>query len=411
MHLLDIRATAALSLPKKKARRPGPSNSLAPSIYRPVNVPADHRVLLWTTPYSLHMQSDCNIEISHRLQIKMFEGLLTATTHDTRQSYGAGLLRFNQFCDAELIPEGARMPASAILLGTFVAEFMGTCTGSCIQNWLSGLRLWHLYNNAAWHGQEGWLPSLKKAAERKGAVFKRAQRGPIECHHFLALHSHLDLSTPHGASTWAIATTAYWGCRRLGEIIPKSATKVTPEHDIFRSTRVTRSVVGGRQTISFHLPWTKTTREKGGECFLTEIPGDPLCPVAAVENHLKVNHSPPPNTPFFAFREGPLWTIWVKSAFIGWFTSIFRLHNLEEVFGHSFRIGGSLAYLLLGVPPEVIMKIGGWTSLCFLIYWRRLEKVIPLAVAQAMQSESRMRAFASSYNLPFTTEDLEFYLS
>ncbi|KAJ3858055.1 hypothetical protein EV359DRAFT_2079, partial [Lentinula novae-zelandiae] len=255
-------------------------------------------------------------------------------------------------------------------------EFMGTCTGSCIQNWLSGLRLWHLYNNAAWHGQEGWLPSLKKAAERKGAVFKRAQRGPIERHHLLALHSHLDLSIPHGASTWAIATTAYWGCRRLGEIIPKSATKVTPEHDIFRSTRVTRSVTGGRRTISFHLPWTKTTREKGGECFLTEIPGDPLCPVAAVENHLKVNHSPPPNTPFFAFREGPSWTIWVKSAFIGWFTSIFRLHNLEEVFGHSFRIGGSLAYLLLGVPPEVIMKIGGWTSLCFLIYWRRLEKVI-----------------------------------
>ncbi|KAJ3910822.1 hypothetical protein F5877DRAFT_86976 [Lentinula edodes] len=126
MHFLDIRATAALSLPKKKARRLGPSNSLAPSIYRPVNVPADRRVLLWTTPYSLHMQSEFNIKISHRLQIKMFEGLLTATTHDTRQSYGAGLLRFNQFCDAESIPEGARMPASAILLGAFVAEFMGT---------------------------------------------------------------------------------------------------------------------------------------------------------------------------------------------------------------------------------------------------------------------------------------------
>ncbi|KAF9044670.1 hypothetical protein BDP27DRAFT_1155655, partial [Rhodocollybia butyracea] len=364
---------------------------LAPSLFRPANVPADRRVLLWTTPFSLRTQADRNIEISHRLQVKMFEGLLAATTDDTRQAYGAGLLRFNQFCDTEFIPEALRMPASSILLGAFVADHIGTCTGKCIQNWLSGLRLWHLFNDAEWHGREGWIPSLKKAAEKKGAAFKRPPRGPVEQPHMLTLRSHLDLENPQDASKWAAATTAYWGCRRLGELIPKSANKITMEHDVHRSTRVTRSVVDGRRVISFHLPWTKTTGVAGGECYLTEIPGDPLCPYAAVENHFTINHSPPPGTPFFAYRENQSWVPLIKPTFISWMTAIFRLHNLEYVFGHSFRIGGSLAYLLLGVEPEIIMKIGGWTSLCFLIYWRRLEQVIPQAIARAMQSESRMR--------------------
>ena len=51
--------------------------------------------------------------------------------------------------------------------------------------------------------------------------------------------------------------------------------------------------------------------------------------------------------------------------------------------GHSFRIGGSLRYLLEGVPIEVVMKLGGWTSLCFLIYWRKLELVIPSGIISA----------------------------
>ncbi|KAJ7112550.1 hypothetical protein C8R44DRAFT_631816, partial [Mycena epipterygia] len=45
--------------------------------------------------------------------------------------------------------------------------------------------------------------------------------------------------------------------------------------------------------------------------------------------------------------------------------------SLDLVFGHSYRIGGSLELLSAGVAPEVIMKLGGWSSLCFLIYWRR----------------------------------------
>jgi hypothetical protein len=53
--------------------------------------------------------------------------------------------------------------------------------------------------------------------------------------------------------------------------------------------------------------------------------------------------------------------------------------------------------LLAGVAPEVIMKLGGWTSLCFLVYWRRLERVIP-AIARAWADQQK--EFAQSHNHP-----------
>jgi hypothetical protein len=48
--------------------------------------------------------------------------------------------------------------------------------------------------------------------------------------------------------------------------------------------------------------------------------------------------------------------------------------------------------LAAGVPPEVVMKIGGWTSLCFLIYWRRSEQILPFAITCAW--DARIAEFA-----------------
>jgi hypothetical protein len=54
--------------------------------------------------------------------------------------------------------------------------------------------------------------------------------------------------------------------------------------------------------------------------------------------------------------------------------------------------------LLTGVAPEVIMKLGGWTSLCFLVYWRCLERVIPAAITRAWAAQQK--EFAQAHNHP-----------
>lgn len=62
----------------------------------------------------------------------------------TRESYGAGPLRFNQFCDRENIPEGSRMSASAYLLTAVIVDACGKTTGSAVRNWINGLQLWYI---------------------------------------------------------------------------------------------------------------------------------------------------------------------------------------------------------------------------------------------------------------------------
>lgn len=57
------------------------------------------------------------------------------------------------------------------------------------------------------------------------------------------------------------------------------------------------------------------------------------------------------------------------------------------MFGQGYRIGGSLELLTVGVAPEIVMKLGGWSSLCFLLYWRRLELLIPSAIGRAWAAQ------------------------
>ncbi|KAJ7896674.1 hypothetical protein B0H14DRAFT_450818 [Mycena olivaceomarginata] len=321
--IMDVRHAAALSLPATKPRKPTAENKIAPSPFRP-HVAAVQRILMWTTPHSILAQERRDGEVSRRLQTMMLADLLVSTTHDTRQAYGAGLLRFNQFCDRELIPESRRMPASDILLGAFIADHTGKLLGKAIRNWLNGLRLWHIYNDADWHGKEGWLPGIIKAADKKGAAFKRLPRGPVTTDHLRELRARLDIIQPRDAAIWAVALAAFWGCRRLGELLIKSVSKFSLEHDVTRSTRLSRLMVNSRVVISFHLPWTKTTGIIGGDAILTAT-DDGLCPVRALENHFSVNHSPDRDTPMFSFRNGSNWSHLLKHQFLDLTDAVFNL--------------------------------------------------------------------------------------
>jgi hypothetical protein len=57
-----------------------------------------------------------------------------ALDKDTRTSYGTGLLRFTQYCDAEGISKADRVPTALDLVAAFMADSLGKVSGSCIQN-------------------------------------------------------------------------------------------------------------------------------------------------------------------------------------------------------------------------------------------------------------------------------------
>ena len=77
------------------------------------------------------------------------------------------------------------------------------------------------------------------------------------------------------------------------------------------------------------------------------------------------------------------WEHMTKHRFMVFCADVWSKAALAHVLGHSFRIGGAVELLLAGVPPEIVAATGGWTSLAFLLYWRRMEEILPMSTSKA----------------------------
>lgn len=345
---------------------------------------ASERLLKWSSLFALSAKQELRSLIPAPLADKTDSVVLDGLAPNTRTSYAAGILRFTQFCDEWNIPEAHRMPASSTLLAAFASSYVGHYRGKTINQWLSGLCSWHIINHAPWFGDDERLHLIRKAADKQGTQFKRPMRPPVTLDHLRCVLSSLDLNDPFHAAVWATATTSFFGCRRLGETTVPSADSFNPLFHCSRSVDIIfNSSPSSSTSVSFHIPWSKTTRAEGFSVVLTAR-NDELCPVFAILNHLRVNANPPPSFSLFGFKTpSGSWTHMVKRDFLTFISSFWADHSSSHISGHCFRIGGAVALLLSGVPPEVVAATGGWTSLAFLLYWRRVEQIIPLSTSLA----------------------------
>ncbi len=127
---------------KKPRLRQG--STIEPSEFRPFLL-ASQRIPYWTTPYSINSFTALASLYPRDLIFAWKNVMLSSVTEDTLKNYGAGLLRFTQFCDKFKIPEEKRMPADDTLLSIFVAEMgAGKVKKSTIDTWIDGIKLWYL---------------------------------------------------------------------------------------------------------------------------------------------------------------------------------------------------------------------------------------------------------------------------
>ncbi len=144
-----------------------------------------------------------------------------------------------------------------------------------------------------------------------------------------------------------------------------------------------RTHYGGSRSVSLLIPWTKTTHELGAAVIVTGR-DDRLDPCAAVQRHLEVNAAVPSWAPLFAYATSDgSWKHLTKSVFLAFVNEVWLNASLQHIHGHSFRIGGAVELLLAGVPPKVVAVTGGWSSLAFLIYRRRMEEILPMCTSKA----------------------------
>ena len=140
--------------------------------------------------------------------------MLFSLDENTRSNYGAGLLRFTQYCDTHSIPEHSCMPASEFLLSAFSASAAGSASESTLNNWLAGLQYWHVINGALWHGSDMLHHVHHGFAKLIPPSSKQAKRPLVTIEALVALKSGLDLSNTFDMAVWAVASVAFWSCCR-----------------------------------------------------------------------------------------------------------------------------------------------------------------------------------------------------
>lgn len=211
----DICLTASLPVDGRvsKPRKPRVGDAISPDPSRPP-VLARNRVLLWTTPHGNRFMEELQAELPHSAVLKLFQVMIRSLDESTRSNYGAGLLRFTQFCDHHSIPEEAHMPASSNLINSFAASAAGHLSAPALSNWIAGLHFWHVVNNATWNGDDMLRHVRRGVAKLCPPESKRAKRPPVTIEAMVALGEGLDLSLSFDAAVWAVACVAFWSCIR-----------------------------------------------------------------------------------------------------------------------------------------------------------------------------------------------------
>ena len=204
---------------------------------------AADRLFSWHTPYGLSHDKSLLAELPPALVESAKMSITGALAISSKSTYGAGLLRFNQFCDRWQISESARMPASYALLCAFIGNHKGSTSGKTIKSWLSGIRAWHLSNHAPWYGDDNWVKMARISANKEGSRHKRPLRAPVSIEHLLALRRAITITNHFHAAIWAVALVTFFGCRRLGETTVNSISSFSPNLHVLLSAEYVTSPI------------------------------------------------------------------------------------------------------------------------------------------------------------------------
>jgi hypothetical protein len=330
--------------------------------------------------------------------------MLASLKEKTRSNYGAGLLRFTQFCDTHNIPEVNRCPASEVLISAFIASYAGLRSSDCINSWISGIKWWHTFQGAQWFGGDMLTTVRKGVAKLVPDSSRRPKREPVTLERMHCLLNGLDLSNAKDAAVYGASSAAFHGICRSSELCVPSRNLFDPSRHVTNSVHIEYgTTISGVEHANFDIPWSKTTGSKGAKIILTDT-NDPTKPVAALCHHRSANVNVPDGAPLFAYEttDGG-WEPLTKHNWLARCNEVWVAAGLDPLLAHAFRIGGCTEMLLRGVNPDIVCMQGRWKSKAFLEYWRKIQFILPLFISNSFSSarsalvNSSMTRFAAKY--------------
>ena len=379
-----------------------PTLTPTPSSLRPHCLARD-RLRLWLPPgenarkrtsTNSNNHSTNEITISDAQLNRILEVMGSSWATSTKETYGAGLLVFHVYCDLHHVPEEQRCPISSNLLLMFLSSCAGSYSGSSLNNYTAALKAWHSLHGQPWLVQTSELKTILDGATALAPPSsKRAKRTPFTLAILTSIREHLDLDDPRDAAIFACITTTFYSIARLGEFTVPAMKDFDPAKHITRGGVAEGKDRNSLPVTIFHLPRTKSSPIKGEDAYWAAQVG-PSDPKAALENHLHVN--PAENSAhLFAWKHPKGLRPLTKSELTKRLASISSIANIPNLKGHSIRIGGTLEYLLRGIPFDVVKTMGRWSSEAFTLYLRQHA----LVMAPYIQATPALEPF-TRYTMP-----------
>ncbi|KAI0634014.1 hypothetical protein C8Q77DRAFT_1055296 [Trametes polyzona] len=358
-----------------------------PSVLRP-HCLASERLVTWVPS-----QSATNPELlgrpraANEQDLKRIKAVTSRAWMDsTLQTYGTGLLTYHVFCDIRDVPEADRAPASEELVLSFIVALAGSYSASAIENYLAGLKAWHIIHGVDWIAESQRIKAaIAGAGQLAPESSKKSKREPVTLETLGRLRGTLNISKPLDTAVWACACVAFFSLARLGELTVKNQKAFQAGANPTReSIREEEHRDGSRVTV-IHIPRTKASPE--GEDISFARSDHEADAHAALQNHLRVN-ALRPSCPLFAYRKQPSNAVvpLTKTAMMKRLKATSASVDIGDLAGHSFWIGGMLEYLLRGVSFEAVKAIGRWKSDAFTLYLRKHAQVL----APYMQDDTEL---------------------
>lgn len=355
---------------------PGPAAEVAvvkpadPGILRPY-VFANQRLAVWLPDAEAQVDDEVS---SPQMRLDFKCTMLGTWQEETLAVMGSALQKYHQICNKLEISERGRAPVRNDVFLQVAIWFVGKESRSALKGLVAAVKGWHLINKMPWAVDETPISKLYKVAHLKAPI-KKAPRIAVTSEALTKIFAHLSTDSPSDIAVRACAAVMFWSVARSGELtIPNRSG-----YDLSKMARTKhlRSDVDrfGNEVKVIALPWTKVALIDGEDIMFAEQPG-PIDPFAALKLHLDTNAPGEDEHLFTHTNANGVRSPLSKNFFIRRLGEAATLAKVEPPKGHSFRIGGTLEYLLRGISLEVVKAIGRWSSDAFKLYLREHARVL-----------------------------------
>jgi hypothetical protein len=263
--------------------------------------------------------------------------------------------------------------------------------GTTVSSYLAGVRQMHVVRNIDPPVMHSALVKLvlKGIANRDGIAKRRngaTGRLPMTVNMMRIFKNTIassHLNTNDQRLVWAVATMAFTGAFRIGELLSKLESTFDPDFTLLKQDVSVSVTENGKSVIHVTLKCPKESKNAAPTVEDLFQNDGHICPVKAYLTWYKLQPRKD-DAPLFRFSDGTPLTGAKMNRLMRLLLDPYTDTSIGSFCGHSFRIGLASMLANKGLPDEELQAAGRWSSRAFELYLK-LKRTKRAAVATKIQ--------------------------